>query len=254
LIYAYHHNPIIQARKMANPEHLALLKQGVEAWNKWRQANPGIEEPDLREAYLRKMDLYKADLHGANLSGANLSGDLYVNLRRADLSGANLSRADLSGANLSMVNLCKVDLREAYLMEAHLCMVDLSKADLTKADLTRADLVRVNLCGADLRWVELAETVFSDVNLAEAKNLDACRHIDPSVLDFRTLQQSGPLPLVFLRGCGLPDLLIDYLPSLRNQSIQRYSCALSVIPVKTKTSLNARMPIYKIRGCAAGLR
>ena len=35
------------------------------------------------------------------------------------------------------------------------------------------------------------------------------------------------MPLTFLRGCGLPDLLIDYLPSLLNQPIQYYSCFIS---------------------------
>ena len=28
---------------MANPEHLAKLKEGVEAWNKWRKDNPKIK-------------------------------------------------------------------------------------------------------------------------------------------------------------------------------------------------------------------
>ena len=42
---------------MANEEHLARLKQGVEAWNQWRNGNYGIK-PDLTEA----------DLRGANLS------------------------------------------------------------------------------------------------------------------------------------------------------------------------------------------
>ena len=41
------------------------------------------------------------------------------------------------------------------------------------------------------------------------------------------LQRSGPLPLAFLRGVGLPDNLIDYLPSLLNQPIQFYSCFIS---------------------------
>ncbi len=36
---------------MANQEHLALLKQGVEVWNKWRKKNPGIRS-DLRQAHL----------------------------------------------------------------------------------------------------------------------------------------------------------------------------------------------------------
>ncbi len=27
---------------MANPEHVKLLQQGVEAWNAWRAANPSL--------------------------------------------------------------------------------------------------------------------------------------------------------------------------------------------------------------------
>jgi uncharacterized protein YjbI with pentapeptide repeats len=72
---------------MANGEHVALLKQGVDAWNAWRQANPDIRHPDLRGANLTE----------ANLSGANLSG---ADLVQTDLSGADLVQTDLSGANL----------------------------------------------------------------------------------------------------------------------------------------------------------
>jgi hypothetical protein len=35
------------------------------------------------------------------------------------------------------------------------------------------------------------------------------------------------LPVPFLRGCGLPDSLIEYLPSLLNQAVQFYSCFIS---------------------------
>ena len=49
---------------MANDEHVALLKKGVDAWNKWRLENPDIIYPDLS----------KANLGGANLSGADLMG------------------------------------------------------------------------------------------------------------------------------------------------------------------------------------
>jgi hypothetical protein len=41
------------------------------------------------------------------------------------------------------------------------------------------------------------------------------------------LQQSGRLPLAFLRGCGLPDRLLDYLPSLLDEAIEYYSCFIS---------------------------
>ena len=75
---------------MANPEHLEILKRGVEEWNTWRKENPEVR-PDLSEARLRE-----ANLNGANLSGANL---FKANLSRATLSGANLTGADLRGAN-----------------------------------------------------------------------------------------------------------------------------------------------------------
>ena len=57
--------------------------------------------------------------------------------------------------------------------------------------------------------------------------MDTCRHLGPSSIDFRTLEKSPNLPLAFLRGVGLPDRLIDYLPSLLNQPIQFYSCFIS---------------------------
>jgi hypothetical protein len=73
----------------------------------------------------------------------------------------------------------------------------------------------------------LSETVFGNTDLTRAKGLETCQHVGPSTIDHRTLQQSGPLPLAFLRGVGLPDNLIDYLPSLLNQPIQFYSCFIS---------------------------
>jgi hypothetical protein len=42
---------------MGNPEHLALLKQGIEHWNEWRSKNkhiqPGLSAADLSGADLR---------------------------------------------------------------------------------------------------------------------------------------------------------------------------------------------------------
>jgi hypothetical protein len=67
----------------------------------------------------------------------------------------------------------------------------------------------------------------ADVDLSQIKNLDAINHEGPSSVDYRTLQRSGPLPLSFLRGVGLPDNLIDYLPSLLGEAIQHYSCFIS---------------------------
>jgi hypothetical protein len=45
--------------------------------------------------------------------------------------------------------------------------------------------------------------------------------------NIRTLERSGTLPLVFLRGIGLSDKLIEYLPSILGEAIQHYSCFIS---------------------------
>jgi hypothetical protein len=42
-----------------------------------------------------------------------------------------------------------------------------------------------------------------------------------------SLHRSGPLPLSFLRGIGLPDNFIDYIPSLFGHAINFYSCFIS---------------------------
>jgi len=78
---------------MANEEHLRILKQGVEAWNKWREENPDTE-PDLR---------------GANLSRANLSG---ANLSRANLREANVERALVGRSRFGDVDLSVVSVRK----------------------------------------------------------------------------------------------------------------------------------------------
>jgi hypothetical protein len=73
----------------------------------------------------------------------------------------------------------------------------------------------------------LLETVFTNVNLTGAIGLETCILLGPNTIDHLTLQRSGHLPLAFLRGVGLPDALIESLPSLLNQPIQFYSCFIS---------------------------
>jgi uncharacterized protein YjbI with pentapeptide repeats len=194
-------------------EHVALLKQGVAAWNEWRHKNPETR-PDLIEA-----DLSEANLSGANLIGAILLG---ANLIGANLIGANLRYADLREANLREANLREANLSGADLREANLREADLSKADLSEANLSKANLSKANVTSAVLLW-----TVFGDVDLTSVIGLETCEHRGPSIIDYRTLERSKPLPLPFLRGVGLPDNFIESLPSLLNQAIQHYSCFIS---------------------------
>ena len=89
---------------MANPVHLTKLKEGVEAWNKWRKDKPKIKR-DLTEANLTEANLTEANLRKADLGYASLTG---ADLERADLRGANLRRADLAEANLEAANFTGV--------------------------------------------------------------------------------------------------------------------------------------------------
>jgi uncharacterized protein YjbI with pentapeptide repeats len=192
---------------VADKKHVARLRKGAAAWNDWRRG--GVQFLDLRNA----------DLRGAGLSGADLS---IADLRNADLGSADLKRAYLAGADLGGANLGGADLRRADLSEANLGGVNLGKAQLSFANLCGADLSKADLSGA-----KLYETVFADIDLTGTTGLETCEHAGPSVIDFRTLEQSHPLPLAFLRGVGLPDNMIDYLPPLLSQSIQYYSCFIS---------------------------
>jgi hypothetical protein len=106
-------------------------------------------------------------------------------------------------------------------------MADLRRARLNEASLVGVDFSLADLRGADFNKALLWNTVFGDTNLADANGLDTCVHWGPSILDTRSLAKSGRLPLAFLRGCGLPQQLIDYWPSLLNQPIQFYSCFIS---------------------------
>jgi hypothetical protein len=184
---------------MADQEQLRVLQKGVEAWNAWRR-EAGDVRIDLRWADL----LREVMLRGANLSGANLRA---TDLRGARLSGANLSGADLRGANL----------RGAHIADGRLYGADLRGTDLNGA----------NLSGARLSNAIFHETTISNVDLSDCEDLESVIHRGPSTVDIRTLQRSGPLPIAFLRGVGLPDRLIDFLPSLLDDPIQFYDCFIS---------------------------
>lgn len=194
---------------------------------------------DLSDANLSDADLSGATLNDADLSGANLHG---ADFQKADLSRANLSNASLYEADLSVANMAKAIFADANLRDTYFCNSNLHSADLFRAELVRTDLSGANLRDADLTTASmrdailnkanlngtiLYETVFSNTDLSDAKNLENCRHSGPSTIDFRTIEKSGVLPTKFLRGCGLPETIIEYLPSLLNESVSYYSCFIS---------------------------
>jgi uncharacterized protein YjbI with pentapeptide repeats len=167
---------------MANEKHLAILKKGIEAWNKWREENPKIR-PDLSKSDLSVMDFGGANIRCANLSGvdlseANLSG---VDLSEANLSGVDLRCADLRWANLSKADLHKADLRNSSFFSANVSkasffVADLSWTDLSESDLRGANLTAANLCGVNFKRADIRSANFQHAYLANAIFCDAFLH------------------------------------------------------------------------------
>jgi uncharacterized protein YjbI with pentapeptide repeats len=118
---------------MANEELLAVLKQGAEAWNAWRDDHGEVE-----------LDLTGAGLRALDLGGMNLSD---VDLRGADLRGTLLTKTSLAGARLEGANLFKAVL---------------DGADLRNADLRGAQFLHCAQLQAAFHW----ETTFRDEDLA----------------------------------------------------------------------------------------
>lgn len=164
---------------MASLKHLAILQQGVNAWNAWRDEYPLIEI-DLGEADLHGMDLHRINFRRVNLWEANLYGaDLrHAGLREANFHHANLRNANLQDAHLSQADLSRTDLRDANLHNAnfhmanfhnsHLHKSDLSSADFSHADLSKANLHGANLVSANLHGANLSGADLSQANLSGA--------------------------------------------------------------------------------------
>lgn len=194
---------------MANQEHLDILKQGVEGWNRWRSTNPAIS-PDLKSANLASMILHKANFSDTYLSKADLS---QTHLREANLMGADLAHADLHQATLRYANLTWARLSEANLIEADLTGANLSWASLRLADLRAGTLIAANLMGTDLSEVNLTEAnlnnaVLTTTNLQGA-NLTACSIYGVSAWDVQlggTIQSNLLITLP-----GSPTITVDDL-------------------------------------------
>lgn len=234
---------------MANEEQLAILKQGRDAWNTWKDRNLGVDY-DLEGANLDGLDLWKIDFNRVKLENASLIG---TNLIEADLANADLYNADLSNAHLNHADLQHADVRktnfsQATLHGASLKAVQVNETDFSDAILSSVELSYTVVDGAkfnraylvgtwlrdiilqdtDFSQATLGETIFSGVDLSGARGLDTLKYSGPCTIDIDTLfRTKTPIPEIFLRGCGVPEILIEYLPSMQGSAIDLYSCFIS---------------------------
>jgi uncharacterized protein YjbI with pentapeptide repeats len=197
--------------------------------------NVDLRDARLRAAQLVGVPLVNANLSGAQLEGTNLTG---ANLSSAALISANLTGASFDAANLNGANLITADLFlsafggaqlvKAKLSEANLTSVNLIDANLSQATLDRATLRDCVLNRTNFTGTRIVETIMVNLDLSTCIGLDSIDHRGPSSLGIDSIIRSkGQIPKTFLRGIGLPDEWIDYIPSLVGDGIQFYSCFIS---------------------------
>jgi hypothetical protein len=82
---------------------------------------------------------------------------------------------------------------------------------------------------ADLTGAMIGRTIFADNDLCTVSGLETVQHLLPSTVSISEIYESqGKIPLSFLRGCGVPENFITYMPSLvAPGAIQFYSCFIS---------------------------
>ncbi len=170
---------------MANPDHIAKLREGVQAWNRWRESNwnvkpdlsgldlpneKGIKSSALWDKETRQLNLNHINFGWTNLGGANLRGASLEEaiLEEANLVTANLQSVSLSGAKLHAAILANANLFEANLIRADISATNLSGADLRFSHLSGANLEQAELSGADMRSAQLGAANLQNANLKGA--------------------------------------------------------------------------------------
>ena len=131
---------------------------------------------------------------------------------------SNLSWADLTNAKLSQVNFISAIFEGAKIGDANFDETSFAFADLSNTDFS----------SADFSGAYIGRTKFCNNDLSKVKGLDKALHRGPSTIGIDTRYKSdGKIPESFLRGAGVPDDFITFVPSLVGQAIEFYSCFIS---------------------------
>jgi len=201
---------------MDSENHIEILKQGVAVWNQWRNDYPAVI-PNLRG-----IDCSYQALRGVNLGSAQLE--------RASFYGTDLTGANLAFSTCWVAAFVKATLIEANIQDANLSFAQLTGANLQGAKLWGANFFGAGLTDANFAGAHLTQTSFNDVDLSDVRGLAEVHHGGPSSIGIETLFKSGgKIPDVFLRGCGVPQKVIQKVPSWTGSlpPDEFYSCFIS---------------------------
>lgn len=223
--------------------------------DRWRLDNPKVE-PDFSGADLRGTNFsncrlnnakfYHSDLRCANFTKSRMMDAVFdidpnleeANFSEADLRGSRISNhakcngtvfdgADLIGAKIWMSEFVGATFANGMLNESDFWSCNLRNSSFADAYICGTRFKRVDFSRSVFRSAHLSETVLIDVTLNSCRDLETCVHHSPSTVDYRTIENSWPLPQSFLRGVGFPESWVEYIPSLMAVPIEFYSCFIS---------------------------
>jgi len=186
---------------MANPEHVAKLKEGVEAWNAWRRTTS--DKPDLSRIVLTNTEFAGCDLTGSDFSDAILEQVTFI--------GCKCNTCSFERANLVAVILFATQMHSCNFKDARIGFSEFHGTSLRQSEFAGAAVQGTAFAGVDLRGVQGLDTVEAHANS----------------IGIDTFFKSGGLPKSFLRKSGVPEEFIQYAASLIGKAIEYYSCFLS---------------------------
>lgn len=196
-----------------------------------------ISHADFYSAKMRRTKLYSAKISQTNLCNVDFTEGSMGGARIVDSGfiGSHLVRANLAATEFLRVDLSDADLEDAFLYGAQLKDTKLISTKLNRASFLRAALAGVmlrdtSLTNCDFTDAYLTNCSFVNVDLSDVRGLENVKHLGPSNVSVDTIYRSGGnFPKLFLRGIGLPDTLIEYIPSLitAERTIMFHSCFIS---------------------------
>jgi uncharacterized protein YjbI with pentapeptide repeats len=161
---------------MANPDHLKVLQQGVDAWYAWRKLNI---TPDISGT----------NLSDADLSGKNLNG---TDLREASLVNADIRNADLTGCRIYGVSAWRLRLSEET-TQHNLIITRRGEPEITVDNIEVAQFIYLLLHNQKI--CDVIDTITSKVVLILGRFADERKNVLDALRD--ELRKRDYLPILF---------------------------------------------------------
>ncbi len=183
---------------MANPEHVAKLKEGVDAWNEWRHFNE-VKEPDLTEldfdefrddsecglemvdgkisfefAEFQGVDFSRSVVKGVSFYRSELQESTFNNVMRSECSfdGAHLDSARFKDVNMQQTEMMTETAENIWIVESDLVECDFSVAAIKGGNFLRNKFHNCEFTGAIFISCNLKACSFIKSNLTNVSIIE----------------------------------------------------------------------------------